>query len=60
MTIGQLIDELAKYPSHLEVQVLLSHYIKVGNAMRMELAECDALPLDTVKFEGNHVLLVSV
>ncbi len=59
MTVGELQDELAKYPRHLGVEVLLSHYLEGNSALRMDLAECDALPLESVKFEGDHILLES-
>ncbi len=59
MTIGELMDELAKYPRHLGVDVSLSHVLTGNNAHRMELSECDALPLESVHFEGTHVRLES-
>lgn len=61
MTIGDLLDELAKYPRHMPVHVVMESVWlndELGSH-QIFIEKSEAQPLDRVTFEGNHVLLES-
>lgn len=62
MTVSDLICELQRYNGHLEVRVLLSEVIEIGEFSEHTIhpSKEDALRLDRVTFEGNHILLESI
>lgn len=66
MTVSDLIDELSRMPQYLPVKVLLSEIIgtyddtgKFRDDKAVVLGEGDAIEADTVRHEGNHVLIRS-
>ncbi len=61
MTVGQLMDELARLPNHMPVTAVLSQvYIadEMGEAM-VDLCNEDSLEVTDVRHEGNQILLIA-
>ena len=67
MTVGELITELARYPSGLPVKIVLSEIVgghddtgRFNDELVQVLDIGDALEARAVVFEGTHVLIESV
>ncbi len=59
MTNAQLVEELQKLPGYLPVKVVLSEVYLIHNDSMERLCKDDAIEADTVRHEGQFILIES-
>lgn len=63
MTVGDILADLARYPRHLPVKLVMYeiyHGPESGAPLqRIEATKEDAMPASNIRFEGDHILIES-